>query len=121
MEKREIKLKWIEPDKWHHRATFELLEDYTSPAGEVIPAGYSTDGASIPLGLRNLVSPVGIVFSAAIVHDYRLDIMHDSWADALDYFKKELDVLVEEGKISKFRRFFVLKAVKFHGFVARKP
>ena len=121
MERRTVKIKWIAPDKWHHRAQFELLEDFTSPAGEVIPAGFVCDGASIPLGLRNLVSPIGIVFTAAIVHDYRLDVMHDSWADALDYFKKELDVLVEEGRISSFRRMFILKAVKFHGFIARKP
>lgn len=35
-----------------------------------VPKGYVTNGASIPKVLRNLISPTGSLFRAAVMHDY---------------------------------------------------
>jgi len=45
---------------------------YTLPNGVKvkIPSGFIFDGASVPRFFRNLLSPTGILFLAAILHDY---------------------------------------------------
>jgi hypothetical protein len=38
--------------------------------GILVPAGYITNGASVPKVLRDIISPTGYLFRAAVVHDY---------------------------------------------------
>lgn len=62
---------------------WRLTEDWlhTLPDGTVIiiPAGFIFDGASIPRPLWTVISPVGLLFIAALIHDfaYRYDYL---WA-----------------------------------------
>jgi hypothetical protein len=41
-------------------------------AGEIIPAGFVSDGASLPPFVRGLFDPMGIWAEAAFLHDYLL-------------------------------------------------
>ena len=59
------------------RALFELTDPYDFECKVdgvnyrlVVPAGFETDGASIPWGLRNLFPPNGPHTPAAVIHDY---------------------------------------------------
>lgn len=49
---------------------WQLMEDYHSPAGVVVPKGFITDGATIPKPLWAFMRPEGYLFEAAILHDY---------------------------------------------------
>ena len=52
---------------------FELTEmfRYYSPALEIaVPAGFVTDGASVPQIFWNIFSPFGEYFPAALIHDF---------------------------------------------------
>lgn|SRR5574337_169544 len=53
---------------------FTLLEPliYTTNAGEVItvPIGCTTDGASTPKAIWNVIPPFGTYWLAAVLHDY---------------------------------------------------
>lgn len=62
-----------------HKRKYQLVEDYyfrwSSEKGNhviVIPAGFQTDGASIPRPLWSLVGmyPDGMIRAAAVVHDF---------------------------------------------------
>ena len=60
--------------KWlTYTRRWELMGDwcYTLDTGEkiFIEKGFVFDGASIPKGFRTIVSPVGVLFIAGIVHD----------------------------------------------------
>jgi len=48
---------------------WEVVHDFFNPWMKV-PAGFRTDGASIPIGLRWLFPHGGPKFAAAVVHDY---------------------------------------------------
>ena len=48
---------------------FQLLTDYYTPE-VVVPAGFKTDGASVPRILQNIFPAVYKYFPACIVHDY---------------------------------------------------
>lgn len=53
--------------------TFRLLAPFTylSSRGAItVPAGFVTDGASIPRAFWNALSPFGPWFGPAIIHDY---------------------------------------------------
>lgn len=69
---------------------WEVMEDWTytlSNAEEIfIPKGFVMDGASIPKGFRNIVSPVGVLYIAAIAHDKK-------YADPEGMTRKEVDEL----------------------------
>lgn len=85
-----IYVRFIPPDKWWHRAKWELLQSYTSDNNNVTaPVGFITDGASIPWFLRWRFSPTGKYFGAAIVHDYIL-ITEEDWKRANKEFAEEL-------------------------------
>lgn len=62
------RLEWLGPQQWR------LLEDYvyhSSAHGMItVPAGFVTDGASVPPPLWALLPPDGPYFGAAIVHDF---------------------------------------------------
>ncbi len=105
-----IDVKFIPALKWYYRATWQLLEPYTSHNGNVIvPTGFITDGASIPLIFRWLFSPTGRYFGAAIIHDYLISIKHD-WTKANIEFNNEMKAL----HISPFRRHTILYAVELY-------
>ena len=52
---------------------FRLLSDfrYVSSVGTItVPAGFETDGASVPKAFWNILAPFGKYFHAAVIHDY---------------------------------------------------
>lgn len=69
-----VKLEYIKPTYLTERAQWRLLEDFKFDGPDlskmVIPAGFVTDGTSVPLILRWLFSPTSILFLPAVVHDY---------------------------------------------------
>jgi len=106
-----VVVKFIPADKWYKRAKWELKEEYMSANGRTkVPAGFVTDGASIPFFLRWLFSPTGRYFGAAIVHDYILVTAGD-WKRANKEFEQELDALF----IKRWRKGLMLAAVKAWG------
>lgn len=116
MERDTIIVKFIPAEKWYHNAMWELIEDYTSTNEAVnVPAGFKTDGATIPLFFRWIFSPTGRYFGAAIIHDYVLVAEWD-WDKANDEFEKEMIALGVKG----WRRFFILNAVKVWGWIQTK-
>jgi hypothetical protein len=69
----------------------KLIEPYgyVDPAGEQwdVPAGYLTDGASVPTALWALYPPfTGAYRSAAVIHDYYCDNKQRSWQDTHKVF-----------------------------------
>ena len=88
-----IHVQFIPPKKWWNRACWELLRGYASKNGHVkVPAGFITDGASVPIFFRWLVSPTGSYFGAAIVHDFVL-VTEGDWGKANREFDAELKAL----------------------------
>ena len=100
-------VQYIMPDKWWKRAKWRLVEDYISYTDMLIPAGFITDGASVPYPLNGFYSPTGRLFEAAIVHDYCIVELGD-WDYALEKFRNEL----EYSKMSKFRKELAIKMVE---------
>lgn len=49
---------------------WRVKHGYTAATGVFIPAGFQTDGASVPRALWWFASPTGELFEAAVVHDY---------------------------------------------------
>ena len=110
-----IKVEFIPAKHWYHRAKWKLLEDYTSNNGKVnAPAGFITDGASIPFFARRWFSPTGRYFGAAIVHDYVL-VSEGNWKKANEEFDKEMRALA----IDSWRRYIILGAVTAWGWIKR--
>lgn len=58
-----LKLLRLGSNKW------QLIENWQSPF-LFIPAGFETDGASVPRLFWWFASPSGDLFEAAIIHDY---------------------------------------------------
>lgn len=62
---------------------FRLLSDfrYLSSAGVItVPAGFETDGASIPKLFWTLFAPFGPYFHAAVIHDYLYSAHNDKFS-----------------------------------------
>jgi hypothetical protein len=76
-----VQAEWL-PDGVHMRVLVEI--SYTDPAGHVwtVPAGFVTDGASIPQAFWSLIgSPfTGLYRVAAVFHD----AAYDNWGVARD-------------------------------------
>lgn len=53
------------------RSSYKLVEEIAI-AGEVVPAGFISDGASLPPFVRGLFDPMGIWAEAAFLHDFLL-------------------------------------------------
>lgn len=52
-----------------HYDWFEVIEDcYYDEI--IIPAGFTTDGASVPRLLWSIIPPHGLAFNASVLHDY---------------------------------------------------
>lgn len=113
--KNDIKVEFIAPTRWWKRAKWKLLESYTSNNGKVtVPAGFVTDGASIPFVFRWLFSPTGKYFGAAIIHDYLL-VSQQGWNRANAEFEFEMKFLC----VSLWRRNLILGAVNLWRAVSR--
>lgn len=111
-----IEVIFIPPDHWWKRAKWKLMHDYTSDNGDVVvPAGFITDGASIPLTLRWRFPLTGTYFGAAIVHDYIL-ISSGDWKRANKEFEQEMEAL----GVSKFDRIVLVSAVKIWAWFVTK-
>ena len=103
------------------RQVFQLVEDLevkmTDNAGNIIgnfivPEGYRTDFASVPLALWWIMPPAGQHSRAAILHDYLYDtpgICSRWFADAL--FRE----IMRELEVAKWRRVAAFYAVRFFG------
>lgn len=108
-----IQVAHIPPEKWWKSAKWRLLKEYKSANGNVIvPAGFVTDGASIPWGVQWRFSPVGPYFGAAIVHDYVLT-HGGGWSKANTEFREEMLAL----EVSSFDRVVIMRSVYAYAWV----
>ncbi len=107
--------KFIPADKWWRRAKWELTVSIISLNKKVVvPKGFVTDGASIPLWARMLFSPTGRYFSAAIIHDYII-VTEQNWNKANDQLEAELDLL----NIKSWRKNLMLFGVRLWAYFLR--
>ncbi|WP_051560463.1 DUF1353 domain-containing protein [Marinobacterium jannaschii] len=68
------------PGSWQERPRYRLIRPLTV-LGRTIPAGFETDGATVPRLLWSLFPPVDRYLSAAILHDYLLTQAEREFAD----------------------------------------
>lgn len=105
-----IKVEFIPALHWWGMAKWKLLEEYVSANDEIsVPAGFISDGASIPWFARRLFSPTGRYFGAAIVHDFILVTEWD-WPRANYQFWEELTAL----DIDDWRKHAIHTSVKLY-------
>jgi len=104
-----IKLTRLGPNKW------QLTEAWQSPF-MFIPAGFVTDGASVPRILWAFASPSGDLFEAAVIHDYMYKNAIKTKADADHLFKR----VAKHYKANRLRRSCAYVLVKFLGKGAYK-
>ncbi|MES9901129.1 MAG: DUF1353 domain-containing protein [Sedimenticola sp.] len=77
---------------WWQLPIWKLEEDLVCATGTV-PAGFPSDGGSVPFGLRWLVNPTGDVFYPAFKHDYDLKESKLPWVVAAKNFRVDLQVM----------------------------
>ena len=77
-----ISIIWLRPRSWSELTEYQLVDDF-SHRGYLVPAGFITDGASIPYGMRDTFNPMGKPFPAAILHDHK--------CKRNDYSRKQAD------------------------------
>lgn len=112
----EIKVEFIPTTSIIKQSRWRLLCDYVSHNGHVnVPAGYVTDGATVPVLMRWVISPTGSYFGAAIVHDYILDTT-GNWDYANSEFKSELSAL----KTPKIVMTILMYGVRFWAMAPNK-
>lgn len=60
--------------KWHNPPRFKLYEDYKVTLDDgleiICPAGFETDGASVPRVFWPVIEPTGNLLEGAILHDF---------------------------------------------------
>jgi hypothetical protein len=79
-------LSWIDGRNW------QVTKDFNW--GDVcVPAGFITDGASIPRLVHAWASPTGPNFPSALVHDYRYRFQMGKRKDADDEFYYNMKIL----------------------------
>jgi hypothetical protein len=82
----------------------------------VVPAGFVTDGASVPRILWNVLPPFGLHFTASVVHDYLYRALaHLISRKVAD--KIFLEILKRDG-VPAFRRKTMYQAVRKCGYAA---
>lgn len=101
----------ILPDDWKGKVRYRLLEPMEF-ADIYVPAGFTTDGASVPRWAWPVFPPVGRYFAAAVVHDYCIHVGLP-WPQATRIFRNALTELGIKG----WRRFFLVAAVRFWGWI----
>lgn len=67
----QIDLTVILPSKWWQKPLYQLKKPVYC-AGFLVPAGFISDGASVPRIFWPIFPPLGRYFKAALVHDYLL-------------------------------------------------
>lgn len=117
------------PDKLHFddagmkgsSRCFELTSDfrYLSSKGTItVPAGFITDGASIPRIFWSILSPFGKYFSAAVIHDYLYSVNNT------EFNRKESDLIFKEAMfnigIGWIQRETIFRAVRMFGMFSFK-
>lgn len=79
-----IYVKRLGPHKW------KTTRKWTSPNGVDVPKDFVTDGASIPRFLWFFATPAGVMFEAALLHDYRYTYQNCTRKDADEEFLDNL-------------------------------
>lgn len=100
----------ILPRDWKGRVVYKLAGPMTL-AGVTVPAGFESDGASVPRWAWPLFPPVGRYFAAAVVHDYLL-WGNAEWTRANAAFRRALVEL----DISGWRLFLLVASVRIYGW-----
>jgi len=84
-----------------------------------VPVGTVTDFASIPLGLRNILSPTGRYGKAAVVHDL---LYQTGRAGSREITRREADDVLDEGmqvlEVGRFTRWVIMAGIRLGGWVA---
>ena len=100
------------------------LEEPLSYAGRretfVVPAGFTTDFASVPQALTWLVPRYGRYTKAAILHDYLWQLCREgrfAWADADGLLRRAM----RELDVPFLRRWLMWGAVRLAAIVTRQP
>jgi len=106
-------VKHIPPPKWYKRSKWELMEDLDNN-GHIIPKGFITDGATVPLLISIVFSPTGKYMRDAVLHDYLLDTIPDV-AD-----RSEVDGIFYDAmkahKVPLWRRSIMFMSVRVFGW-----
>lgn len=109
--------------EWLEDTTAILLEDVIYQDGETvytIPAGYVTDGASVPRALSWLYPKYGAYLKAAIVHDYLItDVLPTGQIESAkvdELFKQAMSDL----EIPKFRQWAMWCGVRIGAMFNKK-
>jgi hypothetical protein len=76
-----------------------------------IPAGFGSDGASIPRSLWRLESPYGPLLEPAIAHDYRYRLKIGKRKQADLYFREGMAVTA----VAKWKRPLIYEGVRWFG------
>jgi hypothetical protein len=117
----------------HGRACVRLLEPLEYRVGSensderiVVPAGATTDFASIPWGLRNTFPPLGAWARPAIIHDFLYETRGSGVLDGVrwisrpvDYTRADADAIFLEAMevvgVPTWRRTVMYRAVRLGG------
>ncbi len=111
----------IRAEDWDDGVRRTILEPITYHVGArdskdliIIPAGFVTDGGSVPRPLWGIVSPWGTASKAYVLHDflYHQQTRSRFVCDAI--LLEALEVL----KVNFFQRFLVYRGVRLGGWVA---
>ena len=89
---------------------FRYESDYLGRVVE-IPAGFSSDGASVPKALWWMYHPFGRYLKAAVVHDWFCVTQKITYKEAAIVFREAMAVC----GVNKWRRQKMYWAVKFFG------
>lgn len=99
------------PVKWWHRPYFKVL-NHIECAGHHIPAGFISDGATVPRILWPIFPPIGRYLKATLVHDYYLTMGIER--RQCDIWFKEC---LEELSITPWRVTAMFYAVRVYGVI----
>jgi len=88
----------------HH---WRLVKDWITPYA-IIPKGFETDGASVPRLLWPVFSPSGVLFEAAVLHDYLYKNAIESKSYADNAFK-ETSLYYKATKLESYAAYFFVK------------
>jgi hypothetical protein len=77
---------------WMNGTDWRVVEDFEW-SSVCVPAGFITDGASIPRIVHTWARPTGPNFPSALIHDYRYRLQMGNRKDADDEFYYNLRIL----------------------------
>lgn len=87
-----------------------VIQDWQTPYG-VVPKGFWSDGVSVPYVFRWYIHRHGVLFKAAVLHDYlyKNAIKTKSYADNAFYYS------ARHYKVNRFKAYFAYLAVRWFG------